>query len=121
MGIKIVCLSILVIASWLLPPTLATPATASPLAFDPPQTHMPTKSGNVPNLHPEEETGPIAQPKTKLDPEQLRREARELLELSQSLQVDIESLNQGLHPKDIGEKLKRVQKLAKHLRAEIVP
>jgi hypothetical protein len=84
------------------------------------QTHMPTKSGNVPHLNPEEQ-GPTAAPKIKVDPAQLQREGRELLELSQSLQGDIESVNQGLHPKDTLEKLKRIQKLAKHLRGEIEP
>jgi hypothetical protein len=81
---------------------------------------MPTKQGDVSRLHPVE-IDPNAQPKIKLDPAQLQREARELLELSQSLQLDIESVNQGLHPKDTIEKLKRIEKLAKHLRGEIEP
>jgi hypothetical protein len=86
------------------------------------QTHMPTKQGNVPRLNPQEEQiDPKAQAKIKQDPAQLQREARELLELSQSLQLDIESVNRGLHPKDTIEKLKRIQKLAKHLRGEIAP
>jgi Skp family chaperone for outer membrane proteins len=86
------------------------------------QTHMPTKQGNVPRLNPQEEQiDPKAQAKIKQDPAQLQREARELLDLSQSLQLDIESLNRGLHPKDTSEKLKRIQKLAKHLRGEIEP
>jgi hypothetical protein len=83
---------------------------------------MPTKQGNVPRLNPQEEQiDPKAQAKIKQDPAQLQREARELLELSQSLQLDIESVNRGLHPKDTIEKLKRIQKLAKHLRGEIAP
>ncbi len=93
----------------------------SPYLFLALQTHMPTKQGNVPHLQPQEATGPNAQSKTKLDPDQMQREGRELLELSQSLQADIESLNHGLHPKDTIEKLKRIQKLAKHLRGEIAP
>jgi hypothetical protein len=83
---------------------------------------MPTKQGNVPRLNPQEEQiDPKAQAKIKQDPAQLPREARELLDLSQSLQLDIESVNRGLHPKDTIEKLKRIQKLAKHLRGEIEP
>jgi hypothetical protein len=86
------------------------------------QTHMPTKQDNVPRLNPQEEQiDPKAQAKIKQDPAQLQREARELLELSQSSQLDIESVNRGLHPKDTIEKLKRIQKLAKHLRGEIEP
>ena len=78
---------------------------------------MPTKQGNVSRLHPVE-IDPNAQPKIKLDPDQLQREARELLELSQSLQLDIESVNPGLHPKDT---IENIQKAAKHLRGEIEP
>ena len=100
---------------------IATHTPTPVLAFAPLQTHMPTKQGNVPHLQPEEPTTPLAQPKTKLDPDQLQREARELLELSQSLQGDIDSVNHGLHPKDTIGKLKRIQKLAKHLRGEIAP
>ena len=43
------------------------------------------------------------------------------LELSQSLQGDIESVNKGLMPKDTVDKLKRIQKLAKHLKGELEP
>ena len=60
-------------------------------------------------------------PGPRVDPVQLQREARELLELSQSLQPDIESVNHGLLPKDTIEKLKRIEKLSKHLRGELTP
>jgi hypothetical protein len=116
---------IFVIAFFCLPPSareaskdLATNSSGVDFAL---QTHQPTKSGNVPHMQPTEETGPNAQPKIKLDPDQLQREGKELLELSQSLQADIESVTRGLHPKDTSEKLKRIQKLAKHLREEIAP
>src|SRR5260370_8681675 len=77
------------------------------------QTHMPTKQGNVPHLQPQEPV-PSAQAKIKLDPDQLRREARELLKISQSLQSDIESLNHGLHPKDTLQKFKRIHQPPQH-------
>jgi hypothetical protein len=60
-------------------------------------------------------------PAPRIDPAMLQREARELLELSQSLQPDIESVNHGLFPKDVADKLKRIEKLSKRLRAEITP
>lgn len=85
-----------------------------------PQIHQPTKQGNVAQMHPEEPAEAI-QPKVTVDPAQLQREARELLELSQSVQPDIEAMAHGLHPKDTIEKLKRIQKLAKHLRGELAP
>ena len=96
-----------------------TPNTA--FLFTALQTHMPTRHGDVSHIQPEEQIGPTAPPQIKLDPAQLQREARELLELSQSLQTDIESVNHGVLPKDTLEKLKRIQKLAKHLRGELAP
>jgi hypothetical protein len=57
----------------------------------------------------------------RVDSVQLQREARELLELSQSLQPDIESVRHGLLPKDAIVKLKRIEKLSKHLRGELAP
>jgi hypothetical protein len=56
---------------------------------------------------------------TRIDPNQLQREARELLELSQSLQPDMQHLQQGLLPKNTLEKLKRIENLSKHLRGEL--
>jgi hypothetical protein len=99
----------------------ATLTYESAIAFPALQMHQPTKEGNVPHIQPEEETGPTNPPKVKLDPAQLQHEAQELLDLSQSVKLDIASLNQGLRPKDTAEKLKRIQKLAKHLRSEIGP
>ena len=63
----------------------------------------------------------VAKPKASplhagTDPLELQREAKELLELSQSLQPDIEHVSQGLLPKDTVEKLKRIEKLSKRLR-----
>jgi hypothetical protein len=122
-GLHIPC-SLLLAAAFSLSPAENLPeyiATykPSPMLVFPAQTHMPTKSGNVPHIQPEEQ--PTPQPNVKLDPAQLQREGQELLELSQSLQVDIESLNHGLYPKGTTEKLKRIEKLAKHLRGEIAP
>jgi hypothetical protein len=121
----LVFVMVMVLASCLLSPTQdsLTSARAAALSstaiFPALQTHMPTKQGNVPHLQPVEPSGPFTPPKIKLDPIQLEREGLELQELSESLQLDIESVNQGKLPKDMSEKLKRIQKLAKHLRGEI--
>ncbi len=58
-------------------------------------------------------------PRPSADPLELQREARQVLELSQSIQSDFESINRGLLPKDTIEKLKRIEKLSKHLRSQI--
>ena len=55
------------------------------------------------------------------DPVQLQREAREMLDLSQSVLYDIDSVSHGLLPKDLNDKLKRIEKLSKHLRREVGP
>lgn len=54
-----------------------------------------------------------------LDAVQMQREARELSDLAQSVPADVESVNRGLLPKDLADKLKRIEKLSKHLRGEM--
>ena len=50
---------------------------------------------------------------------ELRREASQVLELSKSIQSDLESVSRGLLPKDTIDKLKKIEKLSKHLRNQI--
>jgi hypothetical protein len=77
--------------------------------------HPPQSASQVPaNAEPK-----TSGPRTGADPLELQRQAKELLELSQSLQPDMESVNQGILPKDTIEKLKRIEKLSKHLRGEL--
>jgi len=49
----------------------------------------------------------------------MEREAKELAQLASSIPGDVEQLKQGLLPKDTVEKLKRIEKLSKQLRAQI--
>jgi hypothetical protein len=51
----------------------------------------------------------------------LKQEARELAQLSAGLPSEVGLLAQGQLHKDLAEKLKRIEKLAKHLRSEITP
>ena len=53
------------------------------------------------------------------DPGVLRQEAEELAKLSAALPSQMDQVSQGKIPKDLGDELKRIEKLAKHLRAEI--
>jgi len=46
-------------------------------------------------------------------------DAQELAELSASIPADVKLVNRGLLPKDLVEKLKRVENLSKHLRSEL--
>ena len=54
-----------------------------------------------------------------VDPQELRREANQVLELSKSIQSDFESVSRGLLPKNTIDKLKKIEKLSKHLRNQI--
>ena len=59
----------------------------------------------------------IAQP--GLDPAKLKQEADELAQLSAGLPSDLTRVAHGQLPKDLADKLKRIEKLAKHLRSEL--
>src|SRR5262249_31936263 len=71
-----------------------------------------------------DESATAAKPKASplhagADSVELQRKAKELLELSQSLQPDMQSVNHGLLPKDTIDKLKRIEKLSKRMRGEL--
>jgi hypothetical protein len=57
----------------------------------------------------------------QVDSNQLQREADELSRLAQSIPTDVKSVTKGTLPKDVLDKLKRIEKLSKHLRGELVP
>jgi len=57
----------------------------------------------------------------KLDAEKLRGEADELAKLADSMPADVAQILQGKLPKDTADKLKRIEKLSKHLRGELTP
>lgn len=66
---------------------------------------------------------PIEPPATfkhkPVDPGLLRQEAEELAKLSASVPSQMDQVGQGKLPKDLSDQLKRIEKLAKHLRSEI--
>lgn len=57
----------------------------------------------------------------RIDAVAMEREARELAALASSIPVDVEQVKRGLLPGDAVDKLKRIEKLAKQLRAQIRP
>jgi len=59
------------------------------------------------------------QPRPRIDVLELQREARELSDLAHTVPTDIDKVSHGLLPKDLAEKLKRIEKLSKHLRTEV--
>ena len=53
------------------------------------------------------------------DKTQLQHDAKELADLSASLPADIDQVSRGMLPKDVVERLKHIEKLAKRLRSEL--
>jgi len=53
------------------------------------------------------------------DFEKLKRDANELARLAQSIPPSVEQTTRGVLPKDLTERLKRIEKLAKQLRSQI--
>jgi len=55
------------------------------------------------------------------DPAKLKQEADELAQLSAGVPSDLARVARGQLPKDLADKLKRIEKLARHLRSELTP
>ena len=49
----------------------------------------------------------------------LRKDAAELATLAQAIPADIDQTEKGILPKNLAEKLKRIEKLAKQLRSQV--
>jgi hypothetical protein len=63
-----------------------------------------------------------AKPGTKqINLEQVNSETQELRKLADALPAQIEQVTTGQLPKDLAENLKRIERLAKHLRSEVSP
>lgn len=57
----------------------------------------------------------------QLDIAELQKEADDLARTAQTIPDDITALRKGILPKDLVEKLKRIEKLSKRLRAQTAP
>jgi cbb3-type cytochrome oxidase subunit 3 len=64
---------------------------------------------------------PMQSHSRKIDVEQVKQEADELKKLADGVPAQIELLAKNQYPKDLNENLKRIEKLAKHLRSEVTP
>ena len=81
----------------------------------PPGVRQADKESNAP-------IEPPANPKQKAeDPAKLKQEAEELARLSAAIPAQVDLVTRGQFPKDLADQLKRIEKLAKHLRGEISP
>jgi hypothetical protein len=64
---------------------------------------------------PQQQRAPVRQ----VDVAQLRHDAEELARLGQAIQSQIREAERGAVPKDLGENLRKIQKLSKRLRGEL--
>jgi hypothetical protein len=53
------------------------------------------------------------------NPGQRQKDADELARLAESLPAEVAQVNRGILPKDLSDKLKKIEKLSKRLRGEI--
>jgi len=58
--------------------------------------------------------------RSPMDLVKLRKDAAELATLAQAIPSDIDQTEKGTLPKDLPERLKRIEKLAKHLRSQVM-
>jgi len=62
---------------------------------------------------------PIPAPRPKFDAAQWRRKAEELARLASNLPTDADKVSKGQLPKELPDRLKRIEKLAKELRLDV--
>src|SRR5579871_2999447 len=55
----------------------------------------------------------------KIDLVKIGHEAQELAEIAQTIPMEVASVRNGMLPKDVLQKLKRIEKLSKRLRSEL--
>jgi hypothetical protein len=64
---------------------------------------------------------PLEQRSHEFNLDQVNAETRELRRLADGLPPQIDQVAKGQLPKDLAENLKKIEKLAKHIRGEITP
>jgi len=60
-------------------------------------------------------------PRYHVDLVKLQQEADDLARTAQTIPADVAHVRQGTLPKDIVDRLKKIEKLSKHLRSELNP
>ena len=98
----------------------ASPGNSSPGNFDFRSRHLPTR-----DAHADGTTDSMAASHAGVSLERhahgVQQEAQDLSELSSSIQEDLQKLQKGMLAKDLHEKLKKLEKLAKRLRQDVEP
>lgn len=63
----------------------------------------------------------VLPPPRPVDLAKIKKDADELAKLAGSIPPDVDQVAKGLLPKDLKEKLKRIEKVSKRLRSELGP
>jgi hypothetical protein len=64
---------------------------------------------------------PMEMRSRKVNVDQVKQEADELRKLADGVPASIEQVAKNQYPKDLTENLKRIERLAKHIRSEVTP
>ena len=64
---------------------------------------------------------PMEAQRRKMNVDQVKQEADELKKLADGVPAQIEMATKNQYPKDLTDNLKRIERLAKHLRSEATP
>jgi hypothetical protein len=64
---------------------------------------------------------PMEMHSRKINVEQVKQEAEELRKLADGVPAQMQQVTNNQLPKDLSDNLKRIEKLAKHLRSEVTP
>ncbi|HUO35213.1 MAG TPA: hypothetical protein VMU43_09490 [Candidatus Acidoferrum sp.] len=65
--------------------------------------------------------GPIMNPHKTLNVAEVKQESEELQALADKIPGEIQQVTNGELPKDLSDNLKKIEKLSKHLRSEVMP
>ena len=99
---------------------IAIPLLLSSSAWSQHPTAPSLRQGEQAVAQSEKDIPPPLNQRPALDLAKLKRDADELASLAQSVPLAVDQTTKGILPKDLSEKLKRIEKLAKQLRAQIV-
>jgi hypothetical protein len=64
---------------------------------------------------------PVKASPRQINIDQVNSETQELRRLADGLPAQMDQVTKGQLPKDLGDNLKRIEKLAKHLHGEVIP
>jgi len=92
-------------------------AASAVLAQDPRSPGV--RQGEQAEAQAEKRIPPPIEPRVHPDMAKLGQDADELARIAQTIPPDVASIRKGLLPRDTIDKLKRIEKLSKHLRSQI--